>query len=321
MDFAHGIEDFIARTLACYPDDTATADVATQRQRYRAMCQAFARPRPAEVETAGFALPASEPGRRIPARLYRPRGAGDLPLVVYLHGGGFVVGDLDSHDGITAALCARGGFAVLAVDYRLAPEHRAPSALLDGWDAWRHALEHPADFGARGVPAVCGDSAGGTLAAALCLLARQRGAPQPAAQALFYPALAADETLPAYQHKADAPLLSRADVAYYRRVVLAPGQAPGAFEAPLLAADVAGLAPAWVAVAEHDPLHDDGVCYVERLRTAGVATELYRGHGLVHGCLRAYATSPAVRALLDTAATWLGTRLGDREAGADVSFF
>jgi acetyl esterase len=270
---------FIDKTLGfTAPDDS----LASSREAYRQMCRAFTPPRPAtlvieDLHVAGVAI-----------RAYHPRTAPPLagwPCILYLHGGGWVVGDLDSHDFICTELADTLAVLVVAVDYRLAPEHPFPAGFENCLAVWHHLAELPFAIDPRR-RAVAGDSAGGNLAAALCLALRDAGQPQPRAQVLIYPALGGPAHLPSRDECFDAPLLSSGDLQRYDAMYLCDAD-PTPYAAPLLADDLGGLAPAWVAVAQWDPLRDDGVLYNQRLNAAEVDAALYVGKGLVHGCLRA----------------------------------
>lgn len=286
----------------------ADASPAAQRAAYRALCAAFSPPRPPGLAVVDLPL-AGVPARRyLPART---APAGGWPCLLYLHGGGWMLGDLDSHDFICAHLAERLGVAVVAVAYRLAPEQPFPAALEDCCRAWL-ALR----AGELGVPldqarlALAGDSAGGNLAAALCLALREAGQPQPCAQALVYPALSA-QPLPSHLSCADAPLLTRADRQAYLELYLAdPRQRANPLALPLAAEDFLGLPPAFVAVAEFDPLRDDGARYAERLAADGVPVCFEPGLGLVHGCLRGLGRVAEVDRLYARLLDWLAVALG-----------
>ncbi|MCI8209157.1 lipase [Pseudomonas sp. S25] len=274
---------FVDKTLSLA---STASDYPGHRAAYTRMSQAFDVPRPAGLEVTDFQL------ADVPVRLYRPAhlpAETAAPCVIYLHGGGWIVGGLDSHDFITAALAVDVRCVVIAVDYRLAPEHPFPAPFEDCVAVW-HAVQAQADW--LGIDAsrvaVAGDSAGGNLAAALCLALRDGGYPQPKGQALIYPALGSEEDLPSRSACADAPLLSSAEMDDCWALYLSrPEDFQSPYAMPLLADDFSGLAPAFIGVAQFDPLHDDGVAYEQRLRKAGVSTVFDAGEGLVHGYLRA----------------------------------
>ncbi|WP_434570195.1 alpha/beta hydrolase [Pseudomonas sp. Z3-8] len=277
---------FIDKTLSfTSPDDS----LAGSRQAYSRMCRAFTPPRPSTLAVEDLHLAG------VAVRAYHLRTSPPLagwPCILYLHGGGWVVGDLDSHDFICMELAAALGVLVVAVDYRLAPEHPFPAGFEDCLTVWRHLGDLPFAINPRR-RAVVGDSAGGNLAAAVCLALRDAGQPLPRSQVLIYPALGGPEHLPSRTECFDAPLLSRSDLQRYDAWYLR-GTQPSAYAAPLLAEDFSGLPATLVAVAQWDPLRDDGLLYNERLSAAGVASELYNGEGLVHGCLRARGQVPEV---------------------------
>lgn len=282
---------FIGKTLGFSVD---SLEIADQRRSYSRMCEAFTPARPPQLEVKDFSLAG------VAVRSYRPRRLSlehPAPCVVYLHGGGWVVGDLDSHDFLTAALAVDLNAVVIAIDYRLAPEHPFPAGFDDCLEVW-HALQIQAlrlDIDPRRI-AVAGDSAGGNLAAALCLALREAGERQPVGQALVYPGLGGADDLPSRRECFDAPLLSAADLVLYRQLYL-PEDEHSPYAMPLNAKDFRGLAPAFIAVAQFDPLRDDGVCYERALREAGVSTEFDPGPGLVHGSLRGKGLVPEVDAL------------------------
>lgn len=292
---------FIDKTLNfTAPDDSLEGS----RQAYRQMCRAFTPPRPSTLAIEDLSLAG------VAVRAYQPRVAPPLagwPCILYLHGGGWVVGDLDSHDFICVELAEALGVLVVAVDYRLAPEHPFPAGFEDCLSVWRHLADLPFAIDPRR-RAVAGDSAGGNLAAALCLALRDAGQPQPRAQVLIYPALGGPAHLPSRDECSDAPLLSSSDLQRYDALYL-QGADPTPYAAPLLADDLKGLAPVFVAVAQWDPLRDDGVLYSERLNAAGVDAALYVGKGLVHGCLRARGHVPEVDKMYRTLLAYLADTL------------
>ena len=220
----------------------------------------------------------------VPARLYRPSGDEDLGLLVYFHGGGWVVGDLETHDSTCRALAAESGHAVLAVDYRRAPEHPFPAALDDAMAATRWASEHAEELGcAAGKLAIGGDSAGGNLAAAIT----QQGAVPVRFQLLVYPVTDARCTTTSYVDFAEGPYLTRASMDWYIAHYLSGGE--GAADdprvSPLLGDDeaLAKSPPTHVVTVETDVLRDEGEAYAARLESAGVPTTLRRYEGMFHG--------------------------------------
>jgi acetyl esterase len=227
----------------------------------------------------------------IPVRIYWPPGdqQTDLPVVVFYHGGGFALGDLDTHDPVARAHAVGAEAIVVSVDYRLAPEHPFPAGVDDCWAALQWTAEHAAALG--GDPnriAVAGDSAGANLAAVMAHLARDNGGPRLAFQLLWYPTTAANLSLPSFTENADAPILNR-DVIdafltwYIPGVDITDPTALPATMAPANASDFSGLAPAYIGTAEHDPLRDEGPLYAELLNAAGVPAELSNEPTLVHG--------------------------------------
>ncbi|MHC8330289.1 alpha/beta hydrolase [Pseudomonas sp. LB1P83] len=284
---------FVEKTVSFNSTDSSLDGL---RQAYSEMCRAFTPPRPAGLYVVDFELAG------VLVRSYQPPvtpPTDGAPCVFYLHGGGWVVGDLDSHDFICAELASTLGVLVIAVDYRLAPEHPFPAAFDDCLRVWRALRTGPFKLDPERT-LVAGDSAGGNLAAALCLALRDSGEPLPAAQILIYPGLGGDNQLPSRSECIDAPLLASSDVDCYHALYLRGSRQPGAYAMPLLAGHFGGLPPAFIAVAQFDPLRDDGVLYAEQLQAAGVPATLYYGEGLVHGCLRARGQVAEVDLLYET---------------------
>ena len=225
------------------------------------------------------------PAGPIPARLYRPAGHGPLPLLVYFHGGGWVLGGLASHDNVCRSLANGTGCAVLAIDYRLAPEHRFPAAVDDCYAATVWAAANAAALGCDPKRiAVGGDSAGGNLATVISQIARDRGIPALRFQLLVYPATDAAYDTASYRENATGYFLELEDMHWFYNHYLdsvADGSDPRA--SPLRARDLGGLPPALVITAEFDPLRDEGEAYAGRLREAGVPVTLHRYDGMIHG--------------------------------------
>jgi acetyl esterase/lipase len=240
-------------------------------------------PEMSSITEAAIAGPAGP----IPVRIYRPTGDSRAPVLVYLHGGGLVMGSNHSFEPLARELAAASGAVVVAVDYRLAPESAPPAQFDDSYTAtqWvsRNASELEIDAGRL---AVIGDSAGGSLAAAVALAARDRDGPAICTQVLLYPGLDRDMTAPSITSLADAPMLSRDDIEYLHALADGDAGAPrDPYLVPAYAADLSGLPPAIIATAGCDPIRDWGERYAERLRDAAVQTTLTRYPGMYHGFL------------------------------------
>lgn len=270
---------FIERTDAWYPPETVTYTVEQQRAIYYRMCREFFAGYPTGVAAETTAIESD--GRAIPVRIYRA-SANPEAAVLYFHGGGFVVGGLDSHDDVCAEICARTGFEVVSVDYRLAPEHVHPAQFEDAMEgfAWVAAR--------RSLPIVlAGDSAGGNLAAAVSHATRDRPV-RPAGQVLIYPGLGGDRSQGSYVLHAEAPMLTTRDLDFYRQIRTGGREHPGdATLEPLADTDFSGLPPTVIVTAECDPLSSDGEAYRDRIVAAGGQAVWHEEKGLVHGYLRA----------------------------------
>ena len=232
---------------------------------------------------------------KIPVRFYRPKNMpSPSPCVVYLHGGAFIKGSLDSGDSIAWGVADQVGVVVMSVDYRLAPEHPFPAGVEDCFAAVRHLAEHGADYGVDPTRlAVWGDSAGGNMAAAVCLMARDRGGPRIAAQAINYPCLTDDLSADAYKMMAAAPGVRPSVIDNAWTLYLGAGRpTTNGYAAPLKATDVSRLPPAHIHYAEYDCLADDARAYAARLKRAGGIVALRSADRMIHGYLRARFTGP-----------------------------
>ena len=233
-------------------------------------------------------LAAEGPVGQIPLRLYRPAGVPEatrLPVYVYFHGGGWVIGDLESHDVLCRQLTAESAACVIAVDYRLAPEHKFPAAADDAWAATRWIAANAAELNVDPARlAVGGDSAGGNLAAVVALMAREAGGPAIALQVLIYPVTDVGRESGSYTDFAEGYMLTRESMRWFTAHYL--GRKEDAMDwrvSPLRASSLAGLPPALVITAGFDPLRDEGAAYATRLREAGVTVDYVSFGGMIHG--------------------------------------
>ena len=224
------------------------------------------------------------PGGEIPVRIYRPTADGPLPVVVYFHGGGWVIGDIASHDTVCHRLAARVPTVVVSVDYRLAPEHRFPAAVEDCDAATSWVSAHAAELGADADRlAVAGDSAGGNLAAVVARRARDRGGPAIAFQLLIYPGTDMTRSLPSHAANGSGYLLDSDTMTWFLDSYLNGADPSHPDASPLFVEDLSGLPRALVITAEFDPLRDEGEAYAERLAEAGVEVTSSRYDGMFHG--------------------------------------
>ncbi|MBY0440919.1 MAG: alpha/beta hydrolase [Mycobacteriaceae bacterium] len=271
-------------------------DVTTSRAQMRDMCLAFPGPQ-IHVEVEDVSIPG--PDGQLLARHYRPAGAAPAPLLVFYHGGGWTLGDVDTHDALCRLTCRDAGIHVLSIDYRLAPEHPAPAGLDDAYAAYLWANEHAGALGALpGHVAVGGDSAGGNLAAVVSQLARDAGQPMPMLQWLLYPRTDFTAHTRSMSLFAEGFLLTKRDIDWFHDQYLHGSDIDPADPrvSPLLADTLAGLPPALIAVAGFDPLRDEGEHYAAALRAAGTAVDLRRMGSLTHGFASLFALGGASEA-------------------------
>ncbi|MBD9372990.1 alpha/beta hydrolase [Rhizobium sp. ARZ01] len=277
-----GILAFHKRCEEFYPADAVDAPIEQQRKWYDALCAQFDAPAP-----VGMAKDDALVLGRIPIRRYHPARVLTETLLFYIHGGGFVVGSLSSHDAICAEIAEAAGAELVSVDYRLAPEHVWPAAFEDCSDVLGHLLNE------RRPVVVIGDSAGGNLAAGIVLKARDERLEGIVGQALIYPGLGGDVSAGSYVEMAEAPGLSTTDVLYYRDIYKAPATNPYAL--PLASADFSGLPPVFITAAHFDPLRDDARRYAARLARAGVEVWFREEPQMIHAWLRARNMSEGAR--------------------------
>lgn len=258
---------------------------ADARAAYQAAAEILEPPRAPLPRVENFHIPAAD-GAPLPARLYAP-SHDRLPLLLYLHGGGFTIGDLETHDSLCRQLSLRSGGAVVALDYRLAPEHRFPTAVDDSFAALRWLTgEGSAQLGLDGARlAVAGDSAGGTLAAVCAIQARDAGLPL-ALQLLITPGTTAHADTPSHRTFAHGFLLEAEAITWFFDHYIDKADRDDWRFAPLNAPELEGLAPACVLLAECDPLVDEGVAYADQLRAAGVPVELELYRGMTHDFIK-----------------------------------
>jgi len=247
------------------------------------------------------------PAGSIPVRVYTPAGDAPFPILVFFHGGGWVIGDLESHDPVCRALANAAACVVVSVDYRRAPEARFPAAAEDCFAATAYVAGHAAEFG--GDPsrlAVGGDSAGGNLAAVVSLMARDRRGPRIAFQLLVYPVTDFNFETASYQQNAEGYLLTTNAMRWFWNHYLpSPDEGAHPYASPLRADNLSGLPPALVITAEFDPLRDEGNAYGEALRAAGVPVTVHCYDGMIHGFFNMFTAIPQARAALDEAASAL----------------
>jgi acetyl esterase len=251
------------------------------------------------------------PSGDLPVRVFRPSSATGLPLLLWFHGGGWVTGNLDTHDQLGRLLAGDVGAVVVSVDYRLAPEAKFPAAADDCVAAYEWALEHAPEVGADGRVAIGGDSAGGNLAAVVALDARDHGLPQPLLQLLVYPVTDHELDSASMIDNGEGYFLEREGMRwFYDLYATTPADFDDPRFSPLRATDHSGLAPAVVITAEYDPLRDQGEEYARLLSAAGTPTEAVRADGLIHGFFGMHAFMPPGKEAWDVSVTALRRAFG-----------
>jgi len=290
------IQGFIQQTLNFYPADAVDASVAQQRQWYDALCAAYRAPRPTDLRVYDSVVVGAD-GHQIPIRTYQMADTASQQQVLYAHGGGFVVGGLDSHDDVCAEIASRCSVDVVSVDYRLAPEFHYPQdlndclAVLDKLLAAGHQV------------VLAGDSAGGALSACVANSRIEACGKEIIGQVLIYPSLVKDWSTPSMIEHANAPMLTKDDMEYY--LPMRTNGKPSPFEDPgfvaMASKDLSGLPPTHLFPAQVDPLCDDCEIYAKALQSVGVevVNHFDLGQGLVHGHLRARNVSHKAKACFD----------------------
>ncbi|MDR6539414.1 alpha/beta hydrolase [Variovorax soli] len=293
-----GVVDRMARARQA-PYHTLTP--AQARAAYEKGANVLEVPKPHLARIEDFAIPARD-GDALPARLYAPSQA-RLPVLLFFHGGGFTVGSIATHDTLCRVLAQKSGSAVVSLDYRLAPQHKFPTASNDAWDACLFIAQRAAELGLDGARlALGGDSAGGTLAAVCAILARDAGLPV-ALQLLFYPGTTAHQDTASHRRFAEGPLLGEPLITwFFSQYLNSPAERDDWRFAPLNAEDVDGVAPAWIGLAECDPVVDEGIAYADKLRAAGVPVDLEIYRGVIHEFVKMGRAIPeAMQAQADAA--------------------
>ena len=264
------------------------------RAAYAKACDVLEVPRAPLVRVQDLQVPARD-GTQLHARLYAP-SHDVLPVLIYMHGGGFTIGSVQTHDILCRELSRLAHIAVLSIDYRLAPEHVFPAAVNDCWDALTWLTKQGAKLGLDTASiAVGGDSAGGTLTAVCALMARDAGLPL-ALQMMFYPGCIAHANTPSHEAYAEGYVLSASSIAYFfNQYIPSLAQREDWRFAPINAADHSHVAPAWIGLAECDPLVDEGIAYADVLRTAGVAVDIEIYRGVTHEFIKMGRTIPQAK--------------------------
>jgi acetyl esterase len=285
---ARALLDLIAAEGAPEPSDEHLGEI---RSGFASLVAIGAGPAEAVADVRDLVVPTRAGG--VPIRIYRPQTASGtgahLPMVVFIHGGGWTIGSVDDYDPIARRIANASGAVVLSVDYRLAPEHPHPAALDDAWAATTWAVEHAAELGCDGRFALMGDSAGGNLAAVIAQRAAREGGPHPALQVLVYPVTDCDFDTLSYHENGTGYLLDADEMRWFFSCYTRGGSNPGdpsisPLRAPdLRAHELRGLAPALVITAEYDPLRDEGEAYAAALGACGAVVELTRYEGMIHG--------------------------------------
>jgi acetyl esterase len=300
----HELEGFLTEWNRAWSKIAPDAPVWVRRAMLEQLSTETRQPLPPEIESTVVIVQYS--GRPVRVRIFQPRSGPATPCLIYMHGGGWVQGSPETHDEITASIAARNHQTVISVDYALAPEHPFPAAV-EGCKAvvqWTFANASTLNI-KENMITIGGDSAGANLAAAMTLAFR--GTPHSlAGQLLFYPVVDFTLNRPSFVENANGPVLTTAGFIEMVGMYL-PNVADrtNPLAAPLQDRDLSRLPPAFITIAEYDPLRDDGRVFAERLADAGVAVQLHPGAGLIHGYLRALSYSRAVRLAFEDACDWL----------------
>lgn len=288
-----GMLRFYEALSAESPPEAATWPLETQRSAWNGVCRKFRAPLPEGVAVEDRVL------NGVPCQIFRSQGEGLKPGLIYFHGGGWVLGGPDTHGDMCAEMAIGADVVTVLVDYRLAPEHPHPAQLEDSLAVLSWLREHGADIGMDGANIIGGgDSAGGQMTAGLSLYLRDQGLKPLSGMVLIYPVLGASVETPSYLRNAHAPCLTRDEMIYFLTAFMGPEGNPNWIDplaAPLLGDDLSGLPPAFITVAAHDPLYDDGLNFHARLLAAGGKSELRKEPALAHSYMRArHVSAPAM---------------------------
>jgi acetyl esterase len=252
-------------------------------------------------------------GTELPLRIYVPHGIGPFGVSLYFHGGGWVLNNIDTHDDLVRRLAAASGCVFVNVDYRLAPEHKYPAATEDAYTALNWVHDHATEIGVDANRiAVSGDSAGGNLAAVVCLMSRDRGGPQIAYQALIYPITDCDFQRPSYLANGEGYFLTHREMDWFwKHYVSSTEQMREPYASPLLAPSLRDLPPALVLTVEYDPLRDEGDAYACALQAAGVEVKHVRYDGLIHAFMKRVQQFDAATTAIQQVADELRNAIGN----------
>ncbi|MBV6274061.1 alpha/beta hydrolase [Alcaligenaceae bacterium CGII-47] len=301
------LKPFIEGLAQAWPEPTLSLDVATWRERAERLSAQARPPYPEGMKVQDLQVPGQP--RDVTVRIYRPQATTITPsaCLMYMHGGGWVIGSHETHDAITAAIAQQAAMVVVSVHYARAPEHPYPAAVEDCQTVLSWLFDQGA---AQGIDPtrifVGGDSAGGNLATVMALLYREDAHRRLRGQALIYPCVDTDFTRPSYLSEAQAPFLKAAEMIWFwGQYCPNPAQRLEATAAPIHISDFSGMAPALVMVAEHDPLRDEGTHYANLLQNSGVETQFRPGKGLIHGHLRAGGLCQAAANEFQALCDWL----------------
>ncbi len=280
-----GMKAFSDALAAATPPDAYTWPLERQRREWDALCRQFRAARPPNIEATDLIA------NGVACRVFKPKGEKHRAGVIYGHGGGFVLGSPETHDDMCAEMASGADCVVVVMDYRLAPEHPFPAQLEDSIKVWRWMIGDGKQHGIDRTRIIAaGDSAGGQMSVALAMTLLEMELPQVSGMVLIYPWLGVDMDTPSYLRNADQPSLSRDEMKFYMTSFLGPSGSPAWRNhkaVPNVALDLTGMPPAYITVAGHDPLHDDGVIFHTKLKAAGVASEVREEPALAHSYMRA----------------------------------